>query len=185
MKLIVGLGNPGRRYEQTRHNLGFITLDALAEKLGARFDKEKHEGLLAEARHGTEKLLLLKPQTFMNLSGGCVAKVARNKVHEPADVLVVVDDINLPLGRLRFRAGGSAGGHNGLKSMIERLGTPEFHRMRMGVGDKQAGDDLARHVLAKFRPEERKAVEELTQRGVDGILAWTVSGIETAMNQYN
>lgn len=185
LKLIVGLGNPGPGYANTRHNLGFMAVDALAGRLGARFDKEKHQGLLAEARHKTHSLLLLKPQTFMNLSGNCVAQVARNKIFDPADVLVVTDDIHLPLGRLRLRAGGSAGGHNGLKSIIERLGTQDFHRMRMGVGDNREGKDLADHVLAKLRPEERPAVEEACERAVEGILMWLELGLEAAMNKIN
>jgi PTH1 family peptidyl-tRNA hydrolase len=184
-KLIVGLGNPGPGYANTRHNLGFMAVDALAARLGVRLDKEKHQGLLAEARHGAQPLLLLKPLTFMNLSGNCVAQVARNKIFDPADVLVVTDDINLPLGRLRLRAGGSAGGHNGLKSIIERLGTQDFHRMRMGVGDNREGRDLAAHVLAKFRPEEKPAVDDAIARAVDGILLWVEQGIEPAMNRVN
>ena len=121
----------------------------------------------------------------MNLSGNCVAQVARTRVQEPADVRVVVDDIALPLGRLRLRAGGSAGGHNGLKSMIERLGTQDFHRMRMGVGDNREGRDLSGHVLGKFRPEEREAVDAFRKRAAEGILLWVEAGIEEAMNRVN
>ncbi|MBI1318472.1 MAG: aminoacyl-tRNA hydrolase [Candidatus Hydrogenedens sp.] len=183
--MIVGLGNPGPKYEFTRHNLGFLALDTLAAKLNTAFGREKHEGLMAEAAYRGEKLLLVKPQTFMNLSGNCVAKAARNKVHEPADILVVVDEVNLPLGRLRFRAGGSAGGHNGLKSIIERLGTPEFHRMRMGVGNTGSGAGLVEHVLAKFRPDEFETVAEMRERGAEGILTWVSEGLETAMNRFN
>lgn len=185
LKLIVGLGNPGAAYVNTRHNLGFMALDSLAEKLGVRIDKSKHDGLMAEAVHGGQKLLLLKPQTYMNLSGNCVAQHARNRVFDPADILVVVDDIALPLGKLRLRAGGSAGGHNGLKSTIERLGTQDFHRMRMGVGDKREGRDLADHVLSKFRPEEREAVDNIRQRAVEGMLLWATLPIDEAMNRVN
>lgn len=185
MKIIAGLGNPGPGYRNTRHNLGFLLLDQLADRLGVSFDKEKHHGLLAQARHGSEKLLLVKPQTFMNRSGDCLANVCRNTIFDPADLLVVVDDINLPLGRIRFRAGGSAGGHNGLKSIIERLGSPEFHRMRMGVGDERKSRDLADHVLSTFQPEERSAVQSMMDRGVDAAMAWLEGGIERAMNGYN
>ena len=115
MKLIAGLGNPGARYRNTRHNLGFDVLDALAARHGAAFDREKHSGLLAEIRLGREKVLLVKPQTFMNASGDCVAAVARNTAPEAQDVPVVVDDVNLGLGRIRFREGGRARGHSGLK----------------------------------------------------------------------
>ena len=185
MKIIAGLGNPGPGYRNTRHNLGFLLLDELARRLNASFDREKHQGLLAQARHGNEKLLLVKPQTFMNRSGDCVANVCRNAIFDPADLLVVVDDINIPLGRIRFRAGGSAGGHNGLKSIIERTGSPEFHRMRMGVGDDRKSRDLADHVLSTFQPDERPAVEAMLERGVDAVLAWLDGGIERAMNGYN
>ena len=111
--------------------------------------------------------------------------MCRNAIFDPADLLVVVDDINLPLGRIRFRAGGSAGGHNGLKSIIERTGSPEFHRMRMGVGDDRKSRDLADHVLSTFQPDERPAVEAMLARGVDAVLAWLDGGIERAMNGYN
>lgn len=185
MKIIAGLGNPGAGYRNTRHNLGFLLLDQLAARLNASFDREKHHGLQAQARHGSEKLLLVKPQTFMNRSGDCLANVCRNTIFDPADLLVVVDDVNLALGRIRFRAGGSAGGHNGLKSIIERLGSPEFHRMRMGVGDDRKSGDLADHVLSTFQPDERPAVESMLERGVEAALAWIDGGIERAMNGYN
>lgn len=185
MKIIAGLGNPGPGYRNTRHNLGFLLLDQLAARFGVAFDKEKHQGLLAQARHGGEKVMLVKPQTFMNRSGDCLAPVCRNVIFDPAELLVVVDDINLLLGRIRFRAGGSAGGHNGLKSIIERLGSPDFHRMRMGVGDERKGRDLADHVLSSFLPEERPAVAAMLDRGTDAAIAWLDGGIDRAMNTYN
>ncbi len=185
MKLIAGLGNPGARYRGTRHNLGFDVLDALANRLGCAFNREKHNGLIAEAMDSGEKLLLVKPQTYMNLSGDCVAALARNKVHDPADVLVVVDDINLPIGRVRMRMGGSAGGHNGLKSLIERLGTKDFHRLRLGVGDERKSRDLADHVLSRFHPDEFDAVNEMTDRAQDAVLLWVKEGGTAAMNRYN
>ncbi|MBX3179098.1 MAG: aminoacyl-tRNA hydrolase [Candidatus Hydrogenedentes bacterium] len=185
MKIVAGLGNPGPRYRNTRHNLGFMLVDALADRLGVALDREKHQGLVAQAAYRGEKLLLVKPQTFMNRSGDCLARVCRNTIFDPADLLVIVDDVNLPLGRLRFRAGGSAGGHNGLKSIIERLGSPEFHRMRMGVGDDRKAAELAGHVLATFRPDERDAVNAMLDRGADAALAWVADGIGPAMNTYN
>jgi PTH1 family peptidyl-tRNA hydrolase len=185
MKIVAGLGNPGPRYRNTRHNLGFLLLDRLAERLQVRFDKEKHQGMIAQGLNEGQKVILVKPQTFMNRSGDCLAAVCRNVIFDPADLLVVVDDINLPLGRIRFRAGGSAGGHNGLKSIIERLGSPEFHRMRMGVGDERKTPELAGHVLSTFLPEERGAVEDMLDRGTGAVLTWLSGGIGPAMNEYN
>lgn len=185
VKLIVGLGNPGPQYVRTRHNLGFEAVDRLAGRLGVTFGKEKHNGLLAEAVEGGERLLLLKPLTFMNRSGDCVAAVARNKIFDPADILVAVDEVALPLGRLRLRPGGSAGGHNGLKSLIERLGSPEFPRVRMGVGAKEAGRDLASHVLSRFGPDEWPVAVALADRAAEAMLCWVTRGIEETMNRYN
>lgn len=185
MKVIVGLGNPGPQYRWTRHNLGFLVLDALAASLGSEFLKEKHQGLLAEASTAGTRLLLIKPMTFMNRSGDCVAPASHNKVDSPADILVITDDVNLPLGKLRIRTGGSAGGHNGLKSLIERLGSQDFPRLRLGVGDQRANGDLADHVLAKFHPEEKDTVDEMITRAVDATLTWAQHGAERAMNEYN
>ncbi|MCF6283741.1 MAG: aminoacyl-tRNA hydrolase [Candidatus Hydrogenedentes bacterium] len=185
MKIIAGLGNPGPGYKNTRHNLGFMVLDRIAEAVGVAFDREKHQGLLAQATYRGEKLLLVKPKTYMNCSGDCIARVSRNAIYDPADLLVVVDDINLPLGKIRLRAGGGAGGHNGLKSIIERFGSRDYHRMRMGVGDDRRSSDLADHVLSKFMPEERDEVELLIGRGVDAALLWSVEGIASAMSAFN
>lgn len=185
MKLIAGLGNPGAKYRNTRHNLGFAVLDRLASDHAASFDREKHQGLLSEIRVERARVLLVKPQTFMNLSGDCVAAAARNTAPEPDDILVVVDDIHLPLGRFRFRAGGSAGGHNGLKSVIERLGSPDFHRLRIGVGDNRSGKDLAGHVLSTFHPEEYALVDKVVAIGAEAAAYWVSSGVEPAMTHYN
>ena len=185
MKIVAGLGNPGPQYRNTRHNLGFLALDALAATLGVEFDKQKYQGLLAAAEHGGHKVLLVKPMTFMNRSGDCLAAVARNKVENPGEVLVITDDINLPLGKVRMRAAGSAGGHNGLKSVIERLGSQEFPRLRMGVGDNRTGAALADHVLARFLPEERATVEEMVAAAAEAALAWLEDGTERAMSRCN
>tara|TARA_R110001592_G_scaffold36378_2_gene122444 strand:- start:886 stop:1449 length:564 start_codon:yes stop_codon:yes gene_type:complete len=185
MKIIAGLGNPGSAYKNTRHNLGFMVLDKIAEALGVAFDRDKHQGLMAQASYRGEKLLLVKPQTFMNRSGDCIARTSKNAIYDPADLLVVVDDIHLPLGKIRLRAGGSAGGHNGLKSVNERFGSPDYHRMRMGVGDDRKNSDLADHVLAKFLPEERVAVTESLDRGAEAALLWSKDGITAAMNAFN
>lgn len=185
VKIIVGLGNPGARFRNTRHNLGFLVLDRLAESLGVEFTREKHDGLLAEAQCEGQKLLLVKPMTFMNCSGDCVAPVARNKISALSDILVVVDDVHLPLGKIRLRAEGSAGGHNGLKSIIDRVGGQGFARLRLGIGDDREGQGLADHVLSKFRPEEKPVVSEMVEQAVAAAECWIRSGIEQAMTRYN
>lgn len=185
VKIIAGLGNPGAQYARTRHNLGFEVVDELARRLSVRLDREKHQGKFAEAVYERQKLLLVEPMTFMNRSGDCLAALARNKVQSPADILVVVDEVNLPLGRIRLRAEGSAGGHNGLKSIVERLGTQDFPRLRMGVGDSRAAGDLSEHVLGKFRPEEFASVREMIERSVDAVLCWVSEGLGPAMTRFN
>ena len=159
--LVVGLGNPGQNYARTRHNVGFRAVDALAEKLGVKIDRARFRGLTAQASAGGEKLLLLKPQTFMNDSGLSVMDAARFYKLPPERVLVMMDDISLPVGKLRIRTGGSAGGHNGLKSIIARLGGDGFPRIRIGVGAKPRPDyDLADWVLGKFPAEDAKALAD-------------------------
>jgi len=185
VKIIAGLGNPGARYRNTRHNVGYVTLDRLAERLGVAFAREKHEAHVVEAQFQGTRLLLMKPLTFMNRSGLSVARAARDAVEGPGDVLVVVDDADLRLGRLRLRAGGSAGGHNGLKSIIEHLGTPEFPRLRIGVGRDKAEAGLIDHVLGRFKPEERAEVDRVVTRAVDAILHYVTEGIGSAMNMFN
>jgi PTH1 family peptidyl-tRNA hydrolase len=182
--LIVGLGNPGPRYRNTRHNVGFMALDRLAEELGGSFDREKFQGLVAEARHADAKVLLLKPLTFMNNSGQAVAQAARNAVDGPEQVLVVTDDVNLDLGRLRLRRGGSAGGHNGLKSIIAHLGG-DFPRLRIGVGSNEPGASLTPHVLGSFRPEEGPVVQDAIHRAVEAARTFVTEGIDGAMNRFN
>lgn len=185
MKLIVGLGNPGQQYRNTRHNVGFRVLDEVAERLGTRFDQEKYEGLFAAAQHEGERLMLLKPLTYMNLSGASVAKAARNRVPDPKDVIVVLDEIQLPLGTVRIRHEGSHGGHNGLRSVIEHLGTQGFPRLRIGIGEKKAGQHLSDHVLSTFTPDEKPDVERAVKTAADAVLCCVVEGVETAMNRFN
>lgn len=185
MKLIVGLGNPGSRYRNTRHNVGYQVLDLLADRWGVAFDREKYQGLVASVRLGAENILLLKPLTYMNRSGLSVAEATRNKVPELADLLVVVDDVNLPFGRLRMRERGSAGGHNGLKSVIEHLGSQDFPRLRIGVGENKAGEALTNHVLGSFRPEERAELESVIAQAADGVAAFVGEGVNSAMNEVN
>ncbi|MBX7257256.1 MAG: aminoacyl-tRNA hydrolase [Candidatus Hydrogenedentes bacterium] len=185
MKLIVGLGNPGPQYRNTRHNVGFRAVERVAEMLGVMFDQEKYDGLIAKGQRGTHAILLLKPMTYMNVSGVSVAAAAKNRVANPLDLLIVTDDINLPLGRLRLREKGSAGGHNGLKSIIERLGTDEFPRLRIGVGDKEPGTDLRDHVLSGFRPEEKPEVDRAIDLAAAGILDFVDRGASRAMTELN
>jgi len=185
VKLIVGLGNPGRQYQNTRHNAGFTVLDELARRLNVAFDRSKFESEIAQAQLGTHRLLLMKPQTFMNLSGVAVAKAARNKIDDISDLLVVVDDVNLPLGRIRFRTGGSAGGHNGIKSIIEHVGSDQFPRLRMGVGRSGPPEQLRDHVLTSFAPDEKPEFARMVERSADGVEAFVEYGIERAMDRFN
>jgi PTH1 family peptidyl-tRNA hydrolase len=189
VKLIVGLGNPGAKYQGTRHNIGFAVLDELARRARVTFDAAPVEALVARVRRMEgvdEPVLLGKPLTFMNLSGEATGALLRYYKVEPADMLVVVDEVYLPLGKLRARAGGSAGGHNGLRSIIEHLG-PSFPRLRVGVGlgESARGRDLADHVLARFEREEMPEVERMTARAADAAETFITSGIGTMMNRFN
>jgi PTH1 family peptidyl-tRNA hydrolase len=183
VKLIVGLGNPGGKFRGTRHNIGFAVLDELASRRGVEFDAAPVEALVARVRGG-EPVLLAKPMTFMNDSGEAVAGLVRYFKIEPADLLVVVDEAQLPLGKLRARARGSAGGHNGLKSLIVHLGEA-FARLRIGVGRGDQRRDLADHVLARFEADEASEVERMTTRAADASEMFVTSGIEAVMNAYN
>jgi peptidyl-tRNA hydrolase, PTH1 family len=183
VKLVVGLGNPGRKYAGTRHNVGFDVLDLLAGRYALEWESAPAEALAAKWR--ARGALLAKPLTFMNLSGQAVGDLLRFYKIEFADLVVVVDDVNLELGRLRARSGGSAGGHNGLKSLIELLGTDRFARLRVGVGRGDARRDLADHVLTKFDPDERTVVEEAVARAADAVELFVDDGIAPVMNRFN
>jgi peptidyl-tRNA hydrolase, PTH1 family len=187
MKLIVGLGNPGREYRETRHNVGFMVVDEIARRHGLTLGMAPSQvpDTFVAKRYGTEPLLLAKPLTFMNRSGDAIGALARYYDIAAADMLVVVDEVALPFGRLRARAHGSAGGHNGLKSIVERLGTTEFPRLRLGVGRGDARRDLADHVLSKFEPDERSGLEEFITRAADAAEMFAVDGIGKVMNVYN
>ena len=183
MKLIVGLGNPGAKFRGTRHNIGFAVVDELAHRRSVEFDASPVEALVAKVR-GVEPVLLAKPLTFMNASGEAVGGLTRYFKIEPADLLVVVDEVQLPLGKLRARARGSAGGHNGLKSLIAHLGEG-FARLRIGVGRGEMRRDMADHVLARFDAEEAAEVERMTTRAADASEMFITSGIEAVMNVFN
>jgi PTH1 family peptidyl-tRNA hydrolase len=192
MKLIVGLGNPGKRYAGTRHNVGFDVLDLLANRHQVEWESAPRgiDAVTGQRRNmggsGVSRTMLLaKPLTFMNLSGHAVRDLLQFYKVDAADALIVVDDINLELGRLRARPSGSAGGHNGLKSMIEALGSEEFARLRVGVGRGDARRDLADHVLARFEPEERSFVAEAVGRAADAVELFVTEGIAPVMNRFN
>jgi peptidyl-tRNA hydrolase, PTH1 family len=184
VKIVIGLGNPGAEYRFTRHNVGFRVLDELARRWKVAFDHEKYGGLIARATNDGEAVLLVKPLTFMNLSGQCVARAMRYTNSEPAEILVVADDANLPLGKMRFRTEGSDGGHNGLKSIIQSVGTNAFSRLRIGVG-RNPGSELVEHVLGTFAPDERETCESMLARAADGVTEFLGSGIAKAMSRYN
>lgn len=187
MKLIVGLGNPGREYRDTRHNVGFLVVDEIARRYQltlAMAPAQVPETFMAK-RYGAEPVLVAKPLTFMNRSGDAVAALTRYYDLGPADLLVVVDEAALPFGRIRARARGSAGGHNGLKSIIDRLGTSEFARLRLGVGRGDPRRGLSDHVLSTFEPEERSGLEDLITRAADAAEMFAVEGIAKVMNAYN
>lgn len=184
MKVVVGLGNPGRRYEGTRHNVGFMLVDALAAGPGVSSFQSRFEGQVAEWRERDEKILLIKPETFMNLSGRTVRQALDFYQVEVPDLLVVCDDFNLPLGRLRFRARGTHGGQKGLLDIQHHLGTTEYSRLRIGVGEPEEGQAVD-HVLGKFRPSERPIMEETLADAVQGVVLWAHEGIQACMNRYN
>ena len=184
--LVVGLGNPGEKYENTRHNVGFLTVDELAERARVPVQKLKHRALTNTLEVGSVKVLLMKPVTYMNLSGEAVGEAARFYKLPPERVLVISDDVSLPVGKLRIRKGGSAGGHNGLKSIIQHLGTDQFPRIKVGVGQKpHPACDMADWVLGKFQGEDKKAVEAAVKRAADAVECLIKRGPEEAMNRYN
>ena len=183
MKIIVGLGNPGRKYAGTRHNVGFDVVDALAARHRLEWEAAPAEALIAKWR--SAGALIVKPLTFMNLSGYAVGDLLRYFKVELADLLVIVDEVQLELGRLRTRGSGSAGGHNGLKSLIEQLGTDEFARLRFGVGRGDARRDLADHVLATFDKDEQPVVTEAIARAADAAEVFVSDGLGPMMNRFN
>jgi peptidyl-tRNA hydrolase, PTH1 family len=185
MKLIVGLGNPGRKYEQTRHNVGFVALDRLAGRFADGPARQKFDGLVAEATIANQRVLLLWPQTMMNRSGRSVGAALAFYKLEPADLLVVCDDFNLPLGKLRFRSQGSAGGQNGLDDVITRLGSEEFGRLRIGIGPVPDEWDPVDFVLGRFDAGEREVIDEAIGRAAEGVACWLADGVDACMNRYN
>jgi PTH1 family peptidyl-tRNA hydrolase len=185
MKLVVGLGNPGRKYEGTRHNVGFRVAAELAAKYGTSNPKRAFQGELVEALIGGEKILLLCPHTLMNLSGQSVLE-ARDFYKIPHEnLLIVADDLNLPLGKLRFRQSGSSGGQNGLKDIIRRLGGDDIPRLRIGIGSPPAGRNAADYVLGKFTKDEVPEIDVAIGHAADAVALWAREGLQTAANKYN
>jgi peptidyl-tRNA hydrolase, PTH1 family len=185
MKLVVGLGNPGRRYEGTRHNIGYMILAEVARLFGVAPPKTRFRGEVVEAELGGQKALLLSPTTFMNLSGSSVQEAMSFYKTPCEDLLVLCDDLNLPVGKLRFRSRGSSGGQKGLDDIIARLGTEEFSRLRVGIGAAPNGWDWADYVLSKFTPGELPVIRQAVESAADAVAVWARDGIEFCMNQYN
>jgi peptidyl-tRNA hydrolase, PTH1 family len=184
LKLVVGLGNPGSKYEATRHNIGFEVIDRLAAGgSGAKFTR-KFDGLVAETEIDFRRVLLLKPEMFMNLSGRSVAQVARFYKLDLADLLVVCDDLNLPLGKLRIRGGGSDGGQKGLRDISAHLGSENYARLRVGIGDRGATDAID-YVLSRFRSSERPVIDDALILASQAVAVWVTQGLAAAMNRFN
>lgn len=185
MYLIAGLGNPTREYEKTRHNVGFEAIDILADKAGTTVTEKKHKALYGKGYIGGQKVVLAKPQTYMNLSGESIREIADFYKIEPENIIILCDDINLSEGQLRIRLKGSAGGHNGLKNIISHLGTQEFPRIRIGVGEKPRGMDLADYVLGRFPKEQQTVMEEAYRDAAEAACMMIEDGADAAMNHYN
>ncbi len=185
MYIIVGLGNPGKQYDRTRHNVGFEVIDVLADRMGIHVEEKKSKGLWGKGILAGEKVVLIKPQTYMNLSGECVRAAADFYKVPAEDILVIHDDIDLEPGQLRIRGKGSAGGHNGIKNIIAHLGTQEFPRIKVGVGEKPKGMDLADYVLSHFSKGEQERMDEAYREAADAVELFLAEGIDKAMNRYN
>ena len=184
MHIIVGLGNPGRKYENTRHNLGFITLDQLAEKCQIKIERSKFKSLVGEGMIAGQKVLLVKPQTYMNNSGEAVREVMDFYKEDNSNLMVIYDDVDIPLGMVRIRSGGSGGTHNGMKSILSHLDGNDFPRIRIGIGGNIKGD-LVDYVIGGFTKAEVAPLEEACLKAVDAAICYIESGIDIAMNRYN
>lgn len=187
-RVVVGLGNPGEEYRDTRHNLGFRVVETLARRLGVPMTEVECNSRVGRADAGAGRIVLVMPQTYMNRSGYALRCLAERHGYEPADTLVVYDEVALPLGRIRMRPGGSPAGHRGLESVVENLRTAEVPRLRLGCAGEDGpppGDELVEYVLSPFGSDETQAVDEMIERAADACEAWIADGIEAAMNRYN
>jgi PTH1 family peptidyl-tRNA hydrolase len=185
MKLVAGLGNHGREYAGTRHNVGYETVDRLAEKLGPVKFRGQFSGRTTVVKVGDEKVLLLKPETYMNRSGQSVQPALAFYGMQTEDLLVICDDLNLPIGKIRVRRSGSDGGQKGLRNIAERLGSTEYARLRIGIGATPPGQDAADFVLSRFAKSERKLIDEAIEQAVEAVIVWCESGIDRCMNRFN
>jgi len=185
MKIIIGLGNPGKKYEETRHNAGFMAIDKISDKWGIPVQQAKFRALVGEGRIDGAKVLLVKPQTYMNLSGESVGEILRFYKLTPEDILVIYDELDLPLGQLRLREKGSAGGHNGIKSLIQHLGTQEFKRIRIGISRPPQGMSVSDYVLGTFSAAERAQIEETVSLAAEASVLWLRESFVNVMNRYN
>jgi len=185
MKIIVGLGNPGLTYRRTRHNIGYLVVNLLAQQRQVRLRRGRLQCSQGEGAIGKEKVLLVRPLTFMNASGLCVAGLVRYFDCCLSELLVICDDVNLDLGRIRLRRSGSAGGHKGLTSIIQHLHSEEFARLRIGIGHRPEGMDMMSYVLGVFRRGERPQVNEVVERAIQAVETWVYHGVEEAMNRFN
>jgi len=185
MKIIIGLGNPGRKYERTRHNAGFMVVDELSRVFRFEISQEKYHALIGRGRIDSEQVVLVKPQTYMNESGKAVSAVIRDTYTDVSSLVVVHDELDLPSGVVRIKIGGGHGGHNGLRSLIEQLGTPEFVRVRIGIGRPAPGVESADYVLSHFSLDERQSLIRVLERAVEAVKVVIVEGPTKAMNLFN
>ena len=186
MYIIAGLGNPTKEYEHTRHNVGFDTIDVIADRFGIGMGEKMHKAIIGKGHIEGNKVILVKPQTFMNLSGESLREIVDYyKIDEESELIVIYDDISLVPGKLRIRKKGSAGGHNGIKSIIAQLGTQNFYRIKVGVGEKPKGWDLADYVLGHFNKEETVLMQEAFRSAADAVTTILTEDIDVAMNKYN
>ncbi len=185
MKLIVGLGNPGRQYEETRHNIGFKVIDELSEQLNIPLDKAKFNGIFGQGMVNGEKVLLLKPLTYMNLSGECIRPLMDYYDILVDEILVIYDELDLPVGKIRLREKGSAGGHNGMKSIINHLGTQEFKRIRIGINRPTNGMKITDYVLGRFQAEESEDIKNAIRNSSEAAQAWLSTPFLQVMNEFN
>ncbi|RLJ81300.1 aminoacyl-tRNA hydrolase [Planococcus citreus] len=185
MKMIIGLGNPGKPYEETRHNIGFHVIDRLAKEWNASLTQSKFKGMYSVVHRPEGKVMLVKPLTYMNLSGECIGPLMDYYNVDMEDIVVIYDDLDLPAGQLRLRQKGSAGGHNGIKSLIQHLGTQQFNRMRIGISRPPAGMKVPDYVLAKFNAEEKPLMQEAVGKSADACNYWLSKPFIEVMNEYN